>query len=476
MLGTNAFLTGPQMPLANTGVNLHLSNLDTMVDDKKLLEIFSPYGKVLDVKIRESFNNSTQKFGFVTMATQAEAEKARQALNHVRILRKEVVISFNKRPGTEADPKANLIIRGLNKTVGGRDLEQVCAEFGPIVTCKVKDDESGQSLGYGYVQFEKAASAADCIAKISANKRLGDNLSAEEFKPMSKRMDANQKSNLYIKQFPEKMTQAEIESFIETQFGALGKIQNKGVFPDPKLGKFYSFVAFETAEAATAAKEKFNGHEFPESSDKLYVDFAQSKIQRRQMLGRQNQNTVNETNLYIRSLKPGTTQSLVQTVFSKFGIITSVSVKETVLDSIGSSGKRTLGSAFINFKEAADAKRAFELAKKDEAVLDLLDPSHNRSIGEFLFFKQAKTARQNFLKMQQKKSFEPTGLASGAAQMEQFMKMMMMIMQFNGGMGKKPRNDQQKPKRPAQPMPQIPGMNFSPMIVPQVVYHDFRLV
>lgn len=467
MLGTNAFLTGPQMPLANTGVNLHLSNLDPMVDDKKLLEIFSPYGKVLDVKIRESFNNSTQKFGFVTMATQAEAEKARLALNHHRILRKEVVISFNKRPGTEADPKANLIIRGLNKSVGGRDLEQVCTEFGPIVTCKVKDDESGQSLGYGYVQFEKAASAADCIAKISANKRLGDNLSAEEFKPMSKRMDANQKSNLYIKQFPEKMTQAEIEAFIETNFGALGKIQNKGVFPDPKLGKFYSFVAFETAEAATAAKEKFNGHEFPGSTEKLYVDFAQSKIQRRQMLGRQNQNTVNETNLYIRSLKAGTAQSLVQTVFSKYGIITSVSVKETVLESIGGPGKRTLGSAFINFKDAADAKRAFEQAKKDEQVLDLLDPSHSRSV-EFLFYKQAKTARQNFLKMQQKKSFEPAGLSSNAAQMEQFMKMMMMMMQMNNGMGKKPRNDQQKTKRPAQPMAQIPGMNFNPMMVPQV--------
>lgn len=472
MLGTAAFAPGPQMPLGNAGVSLHLSNLDPAVDDRKLLELFLNHGKVLDVKIRESFNNSAQKFGFVVMATQAEAEKARAALNHLRVLRKEIIISFNKRPGTEADPKANLIIRGLDKSVGGKELEESCLEFGPIITCKVKDDEEGRSLGYGYVQFEKVASATECIAKISSKKKLGNNLSAEEFKPMSKRVDANQKSNLYIKQFPEKMNQGEIEAFIDKEFGGLGKIQNKGVFPDQKLGRFYSFVAFETPEAASAAKEKFDGYEFPGSNEKLYVDFAQSKIQRRQMLGKQNQGTVNETNLYIRSLKAGTTESLIQSIFSKWGHITSVSVKENVLDIIGGGGKKTLGSAFINFKEAADAKKAFENAKKDQQVLDLLDPSHNRA-HEYLFYKQARAARQNFLKIQKSKSFEPAGLSQNQNQMDFFKMMMMMFMQQSGN--KRPKSDQQKPRRAQQQMPAMGTMPFNSVMMPQVRSVDPRL-
>ena len=59
-----------------TGSKLYIGNLDHSVTDSDMNELFSQHGAVREVKLF-----SEKGFGFVEMSTQAEAEKAKAALD-----------------------------------------------------------------------------------------------------------------------------------------------------------------------------------------------------------------------------------------------------------------------------------------------------------------------------------------------------------------------------------------------------------
>ncbi len=59
------------------GSKLFVGNLSYSVTSQKLKDLFSAYGVVTEVKIIEG-----KGFGFVEMSNQAEAEKAKMALNN----------------------------------------------------------------------------------------------------------------------------------------------------------------------------------------------------------------------------------------------------------------------------------------------------------------------------------------------------------------------------------------------------------
>jgi RNA recognition motif-containing protein len=58
------------------GSKLYVGNLNYSVVNDDLQELFSNYGLVEEVKVIEG-----KGFGFVEMSTQAEAEKAKEALS-----------------------------------------------------------------------------------------------------------------------------------------------------------------------------------------------------------------------------------------------------------------------------------------------------------------------------------------------------------------------------------------------------------
>lgn len=80
-----------------------------------------------------------------------------------------------------------------------------------------------------------------------------------------------------------------------------------GIVQDKKVGKYYGFVAFKNSDEARNAVTNLNNHEF-ETGDKLYVDYAQQKTQRKKLLQQRHMKYKNETNLYIRSIRPDVTE------------------------------------------------------------------------------------------------------------------------------------------------------------------------
>ena len=61
--------------------NLYVKNFDASIDDRKLEEHFSSFGKVTSAKVMRYDNGVSKGFGFVSFSIPDEAKKALDALN-----------------------------------------------------------------------------------------------------------------------------------------------------------------------------------------------------------------------------------------------------------------------------------------------------------------------------------------------------------------------------------------------------------
>ena len=77
----------------------------------------------------------------------------------------------------------NLFIGNLNQDTTDRDLRVVFSEFGEIVTCKViKDPATGDSRGFGFVEYGTKHAAQDAIDNLDCTYLQGNIISVKEAK------------------------------------------------------------------------------------------------------------------------------------------------------------------------------------------------------------------------------------------------------------------------------------------------------
>ncbi|XP_014681945.1 PREDICTED: RNA binding protein fox-1 homolog 2-like isoform X3 [Priapulus caudatus] len=102
---TSASTSGPQ-PKTEMPKRLHVSNIPFRFRDNDLRAMFGQHGNILDVEI--IFNERGSKgFGFVTFATSADADRAREALNGTMVEgRKIEVNNATARSQTKKNPQA----------------------------------------------------------------------------------------------------------------------------------------------------------------------------------------------------------------------------------------------------------------------------------------------------------------------------------------------------------------------------------
>ena len=379
---------------------LYIGNLQNHVQDMELYNYFRPYGNIVSCRVmKDIYSGESRGFAFISYQTKEEAQKAKDALNYHKINGWEIRISFKKSPG-DFDPKANIFIKNLDKEVSTRQIDELCQQFGSLMCCSVRTDENGQSLGYAYVQYETEESAKRAVAALNGTKKWGNELKSEIFVPSKKRTMT--KKNLYLKNFPTSWDKTKVESFIEEKFGAIGKISCSGVYEnkiDEENIRYYAFVAYEEEDQAAEAIEKYNELKLEdhgeEDDEQLYCVYVVPKRIRKEQLKKQHLSLKNLTNLYIKSLKIETTVETLTDAFKKYGPVTSVCVKES--KPFNQENPIVMKFGFINFKEEADAQKAFLNGKKDEDIKALLHESN--TIKDFLFFAQPKSIRNQYNKM-----------------------------------------------------------------------------
>ncbi|KMS97266.1 hypothetical protein BVRB_7g177110 [Beta vulgaris subsp. vulgaris] len=154
---------------------LFVGNLPYDVDSEKLAQMFDGAGVVEIAEV--IYNRETDRsrgFGFVTMSTVEEAEKAVEMLNGFDLDGRTLTVnkaaprgSRPERPPREFEPTCRVYVGNLPWDVDNGRLEQLFSEHGKVLSARVVSDrETGRSRGFGFVTMASDSEMNDAIAAL----------------------------------------------------------------------------------------------------------------------------------------------------------------------------------------------------------------------------------------------------------------------------------------------------------------------
>lgn len=100
--------------------------------------------------MKDIYSGESKGFAFLTYDTKESAQKAKDAMNFKDFHGYELKIYF-KKTNTEFNQEANIFFKNLSDEAKAKELNDLCKEFGNILSCQIKKDDKGNSLGYAYV-------------------------------------------------------------------------------------------------------------------------------------------------------------------------------------------------------------------------------------------------------------------------------------------------------------------------------------
>ncbi|XP_063167786.1 polyadenylate-binding protein 4 isoform X1 [Candoia aspera] len=163
--------------------NVYIKNFGDEMDDERLKELFSNYGKTLSVKVMTDPAGKSKGFGFVSFEKHEEASKAVEEMNGKDISGKIVFVGrAQKKVERQAELKrrfeqlkqerisryqgVNLYIKNLDDTIDDEKLRKEFSPFGSITSAKVML-EDGRSKGFGFVCFSSPEEATKAVTEMN---------------------------------------------------------------------------------------------------------------------------------------------------------------------------------------------------------------------------------------------------------------------------------------------------------------------
>lgn len=155
---------------------LFVGNLPYDVDHEGLARLFQQAGTVEIAEV--IYNRDTDRsrgFGFVTMNTVEEADKAVEMFNRYdlngRLLSVNKAAPRGTQPAVRAprsfEPSFRMYVGNIPWSVDDARLEQIFSEHGKVINARVVcDRETGRSRGFGFVTMSTEAEMNDAIADL----------------------------------------------------------------------------------------------------------------------------------------------------------------------------------------------------------------------------------------------------------------------------------------------------------------------
>ncbi|PON93665.1 Splicing factor-like protein [Trema orientale] len=154
---------------------IFVGNLPYDVDSQKLAMLFEKAGIVeISEVIYNRETDQSRGFGFVTMSTVEEAEKAVEMFNRYDLGGRFLTVNKASPRGVRAErpprvfePGFRIYVGNLPWDVDNGRLEQVFSEHGKVVEARVVyDRETGRSRGFGFVTMSSETEMNDAIAAL----------------------------------------------------------------------------------------------------------------------------------------------------------------------------------------------------------------------------------------------------------------------------------------------------------------------
>lgn len=323
-------------PHPQASASLYVGELDPSVTEAMLFELFSQIGSVASIRVcRDAVTRRSLGYAYVNYNTTADGEKALEELNYTLIKGRPCRIMWSQRdPALRKTGQGNVFIKNLDTAIDNKALHDTFAAFGNILSCKVAQDESGASKGYGFVHYETDEAASQAIKHVNGmllNEKkvfVGHHIPKKDRQSKFEEMKANF-TNIYVKNIPTEVTDEEFRELFEKY----GDVTSASLARDQESGKSrgFGFVNFVNHEHAATAVEELNGKDF--KGQDLYVGRAQKKHEREEELRKsyeaariEKASKYQGVNLYVKNLDDDVDDDKLRELFAPFGAITSAKV------------------------------------------------------------------------------------------------------------------------------------------------------
>lgn len=206
-------------PTAKKECTLYIGDLDEQITEETLYSYFSRFGNIATARVmKHSQTKKSRGFGFLSYFQQQDAENARISCNHQVIIRKPIRVTIAKSP-REFGPGSNVFLKGIPADLNINDVDSHFSQFGRVFSSKINTDDDGNSLGYGYVQFEEKEEADKALeSAVDGKMKIADlEIEVVRFKRKDERDSLDARNNLYLKNFPEGMDETEVENKIRVR-------------------------------------------------------------------------------------------------------------------------------------------------------------------------------------------------------------------------------------------------------------------
>ncbi|KAI7825486.1 hypothetical protein BX661DRAFT_184664 [Kickxella alabastrina] len=239
----------------------------------------------------------------------------------------------------------SLYVGELDPSVTEAMLFELFNMVGPVASIRVcRDAITRRSLGYAYVNFHNHSDGERALEALNYTE-IKDRACRIMWSQRDPSLRKDGSGNIFIKNLDPSID----NKALHDTFAAFGNILSCKVAPNENgesLG--YGYVHYETREAADLAIENVNGMLLNDT--KVFVGHHVSRHERQKRMAEQRSQF---TNLYVKFLAPEIDDAELDTMFSKYGEITSAIVQR---DEEGVSR----GFGFVNFKDHEDASKALD--------------------------------------------------------------------------------------------------------------------
>jgi len=207
--------------------SLYVGDLAPEVTETQLFDIFNQVGPVASIRVcRDAKLRRSLGYAYVNFHNVVDAERALDTLNNTPIKGRVCRIMWSQRdPSIRKSGVGNIFIKNLDLQIGHKELHDTFSLFGNILSCKVAQDDQGNSKGYGFVHFESAESAEKAIQKVNGMMVGTKKVFVAHFVAKKERSKQKESSwtNIFVKDLEEGTTQEQLAELFK-DFGPITSI------------------------------------------------------------------------------------------------------------------------------------------------------------------------------------------------------------------------------------------------------------